>query len=64
MTLPPIVAKVRDTPAARGRTVPEIVNGAPLLTEVGGFTIRLRETETATGVVADASRSHDGSVTT
>ena len=58
MTLPEVVAKVIVIPAARGKTMPVIVNGRPLFTDVGGVRMRLRETASESGAVADASLSH------
>jgi hypothetical protein len=64
ITLPEVVAKVIVTPAARGRTVPEIVNGTPLFTDVGGFKMRFRATLSESAGDADAPRSHEASVRT
>ncbi len=44
--------------------MPEIVNGRPLLTDVGGVVIRFRATVSVSAGVADASRSHEDSVRT
>jgi len=43
---------------------PDIVNGDPALTDVGGSIMRFLITVIAIGWVADAERSHDGSVIT
>jgi hypothetical protein len=64
ITLPDVVDKVIVTPAVRGKTIPEIVNGRPLFTDVGGVAIRLRATASVNAGVADASRSHEESVRT
>jgi hypothetical protein len=43
---------------------PDIVNGDPALTDVGGSIMRFLITVITIGWVADAERSHDGSVIT
>ena len=64
ITLPDVVDKVIVTPAVRGKTIPEIVNARPLLTDVGGVAIRFRATVSESACVAEASRSHEDSVIT
>jgi hypothetical protein len=64
ITFPDAVLRVRLAPAVRGRTTPEIVNGVPALTEVGGSMMRFLEIMIDIGCVTDAARSHEASVLT
>jgi hypothetical protein len=64
ITFPDVEDKVTVTPAARGRTTPEMLNATPLFTDVGGVIIRFLVTASEIGDVAEASRSHDDSVRT